>query len=109
MIDHAEALSVPLVLIPVPADQVVSGSPLTGVEVLGGLGEREYGVWEMSPGVMADVESDEVFVVVAGAGFIEFPDEDRRIELVVGTIVSLHNGSRTIWTVSQTLRKVWFA
>ena len=46
-------------------------------------GGRMIGVWEMSVGAMRDVEADEVFIVLAGAS--------------------------TIWTVRQTLRKVYVA
>lgn len=109
MIDHAAALEVALVLVPVPPEQVVEGSPLTGSQVLGTLGDRSYGVWEMSPGTMRDVETDEVFIVLAGEGTVQLVDDGVVIPLSSGSVVALSNGMRTIWTVSQTFRKVWFA
>jgi len=57
------ALDLPLEYEPVPTKQVVDGSPQTGLwEAESG----EWGVWEMTPGAMRDVEVDEFFVVVAG-------------------------------------------
>ena len=60
------ALDVDLDLEAVPGDQVVAGAPMTGSAVLCTLDTVEVGVWEMTPGSMSDVESDEVFVVIAG-------------------------------------------
>jgi len=109
VIDHAAALSVALELAPVPPSQVVSGTPLVGVAVLGTFGAGEYGVWELSPGAMSDVETDEVFVVLSGAATVEFLDEGITIELAPGSVGRLRDGARTIWTVTQTLRKIWVA
>ena len=68
------------------------------------------GVWEMSAGAMRDVEADEVFVVLAGAATVEFSDPALPpIELRPGSVVRLEAGMRTIWTVRETLRKVYVA
>jgi len=109
MIDHVAALSHPIALEPVDADQVLAGSPLIGGAILGTIGDSEYGVWEMSPGSMSDVETDEVCVILTGAATVEFIDPERTVELRPGTVLRLDNGSRTIWTVAETLRKVWIA
>lgn len=103
---------------PVPADQLVAGAPTTGVADLdaddldaGGSGTgsaRTVGVWEMTPGTMRDVEADEVFVVLAGDATVEFDDSDLPpIELGPGAVVRLEAGMRTVWTVRETLRKVY--
>ena len=109
MIDHVVALSYPLSLEPVDFSQVVDGTPLIGGAVLGVIGEREYGVWEMSPGSMSDVETDEVCIILTGRATVEFIDLERTIELRPGSVLHLDNGSRTVWTVTETLRKVWVA
>jgi len=109
MIDHVAALSHPISLEPVDFAQVLSGTPLVGGAILGTIGTQEYGVWEMSPGSMSDVETDEVCVILTGAATVEFIDLERTVELLPGTVLRLDNGSRTIWTVTQTLRKVWIA
>ena len=102
----ADEVEVPLV--PVPSAQVVAGSPSTGsVDLDEDMG---IGVWEMTPGAMSDVEIDEVFVVVAGSATVEFVDPVLpSIELEAGAIVRLEAGMRTVWTVRETLRKVYLA
>jgi uncharacterized cupin superfamily protein len=108
-IDPVVALAVDVPLEPVSAEDVLDGEPSTGIVVLGEFAGREYGVWEMTPGSMSDVENDEFFVVVAGAASVEFLDDEAVVQLVPGSVMTLAAGSRTIWTVTQTLRKVWMA
>jgi len=91
---------------PVPADQVVAGTPTTGYVEL----SDAIGVWEMTPGAMSDVEADEVFVVLSGDATVEFVDPALpAIELGPGSVVRLTAGMSTVWTVRDTLRKVYVA
>ena len=92
---------------PVAPDQVAAGRPYTGAGTLGRFGEAEIGVWEMTPGVMRDVEADEVFVVIAGAATVEFADSTAPLTLRPGDVVRLAAGAETVWTVTETLRKVY--
>jgi uncharacterized protein len=92
---------------PVPNDQVVTGSPSTGTAVLGSFAGLEVGVWEMTPGAMSDVEADELFVVVSGRATVEFVDTGTWVLLGPGDVVQLRGGARTVWTVTETLRKVY--
>jgi uncharacterized cupin superfamily protein len=94
---------------PVAPDQTVSGQPATGFHALTEFGGLEVGVWEMTPGVMSDVESDEVFVVLSGSATVEFADGGEAVELAAGDVVRLAAGSRTVWSVTETLRKVYLA
>ena len=105
-----DASTIVLVHEPVPFEQVVAGEPTTGHAVLDVSDAREVGVWEMTPGAMRDTEADEVFVVLFGAATVEFehPIADPVI-LGPGSVVRLEAGMRTIWTVRQTLRKVYVA
>ncbi|MDT0382873.1 cupin domain-containing protein, partial [Streptomyces sp. DSM 42041] len=64
---------------------------------------------EHTPGVSRDVESDEVFVVLGGDASIAFDDGTPTIDLRPGSLVRLHAGQRTTWTVRETLRKVFIA
>lgn len=90
----------------VDPDQIVAGAPTTGIHEL----DASTGVWEMSPGSMSDVEVDEVFVVLAGEATVDFIDPARAsIELRAGAVVRLEAGMRTVWTVRETLRKVYVA
>ncbi|WP_241842976.1 cupin domain-containing protein [Agromyces albus] len=93
---------------PVPAEQVVAGGPTTGLHVLDSTDGRIVGVWEMTPGAMRDIEADEVFIVLSGAATVEFqhPIADP-IVLAPGSVVRLEAGMRTLWTVRQTLRKLY--
>lgn len=91
---------------PLPAEQVVAGTPTTGLLVLDERDGHEIGVWEMTPGTATDVEVDEVFVVLAGRARVEFEDVPA-IELAPGAVVRLRAGMRTVWTVHETLRKVY--
>jgi uncharacterized protein len=103
-----DASTIVLVHEPVPFDQVISGEPATGHALLDASDAREVGVWEMTPGAMRDTEADEVFVVLFGAATVEFehPIADPII-LAPGSVVRLEAGMRTIWTVRQTLRKLY--
>ena len=102
------AADVDVPLTPVPAAQVVAGSPATGsVDLDEDMG---VGVWEMTVGTMTAVEVDEGFVVVAGSATVDFVKPSLpSIELAPGAIVSFEAGMRTVWTVRETLRKVYLA
>jgi len=91
----------------VAPEQVVNGHPHTGLATLGRFGGLEVGVWEMTPGVMRDVEADEVFVVIAGAAIVEFANGTASLTLKPGDVVRLAKGAETVWTVTETLRKVY--
>ena len=75
---------------------------------LAALGDAEIGLWAMEPGVDHDTEVDEVFVVLAGRGTVEFADGEV-VTLAPGVAVRLKAGERTTWTVTETLRKVYVA
>lgn len=95
---------------PLPVDEVVEGSPATATVELGEFSGATIGIWEMTEGVATDVESDEVFVVLAGRARIDFTDRDLApLEVGPGDIVRLEAGMHTRWTVTETLRKVWIA
>ncbi|MET4156826.1 cupin domain-containing protein [Agromyces sp. PvR057] len=97
---------------PVSAGQLVDGSPATGHLVLDRAEDdaRTVGIWEMTPGAMRDVEADEVIVVLSGDATVDFESPDLpSIELGPGSVVRLEAGMRTVWTVRETLRKVYVA
>ena len=99
-----DAAALVLVHQPVPAGKVVAGSPTTGIHEI----DETTGVWEMTPGAMRDVEEDELFVVLSGVATVEFIDPALpSIELRAGSVARLAGGMRTVWTVRETLRKVY--
>jgi uncharacterized cupin superfamily protein len=81
---------------------------MTGSAPLGEFDGHEYGVWEHSIGASTDVEADEVFVVLFGAATVTFED-GTAVELGPGSMGRLHEGQRTVWTVTETLRKVYIS
>ena len=92
---------------PVPPTQTVRGEPTTAAAAIDEFGGVEVGVWEMTPGVMSDVETDEVFVVLSGSATVEFADGRPTMHLGPGDLVRLSAGAETVWTVTETLRKVY--
>ncbi len=88
-------------------DEVVAGSPTTGavtVTTLDGLGV-EVGVWEMGVGAVRDVEAEEAFLVLGGRATIEAGGVT--FEVRQGDLVRLAEGTKTVWTVSEPLRKLY--
>ncbi|WP_164234780.1 cupin domain-containing protein [Microbacterium hydrocarbonoxydans] len=106
----ADAHTLDLAHAPLPAEEVVAGAPTTGSVALATIGDVEVGIWEMTPGTASDTEADEVFVVLSGRAVISFvspalPD----LEVGPGSVVRLAEGMQTVWTVTETLRKVYVA
>ena len=92
----------------VPAEQVESGSPETGILELADFAGLSMGIWEHTQGVSTDTEVDEVFIVISGGATIEFINDDTPpLEVKPGDIVSLAAGAKTRWIVSDHLRKVY--
>lgn len=93
---------------PLPAADVRRGEPTAGAQDLGTFSGVELGVWEMSPGVASDTEEDEVFIVLSGRARVDFEHPSLpSIDLGPGSVVRLTEGMRTVWTVTETLRKVY--
>ncbi|MFT4233477.1 MAG: cupin domain-containing protein [Microbacterium sp.] len=106
------ALTIEIPFAPVPSEQVVDGAPQTGfVPFPRSLSlSKGAGAWAMTPGTMTDTEASEVFVVVAGRGRVDFIDPPLpSIDLTPGAIVRLDDGQKTVWTVTETLRKVYLS
>ncbi|WP_255546538.1 cupin domain-containing protein [Glaciihabitans sp. dw_435] len=90
-----------------PSD-VAGGTPVASIGEVVDVAGVGVGVWELTPGVVTDTETDEVFVVLSGTAVVEFLDEpDKALRLDPGTIGRLSAGTRTRWTVTETLRKVY--
>ena len=88
--------------------QILGGTPETSELVLweSADGRITRGVWQITPGVVTDVELDELFVVVSGRATIEIEGADP-IEAEPGSVVILGEGAKTRWTIHETLRKVY--
>jgi uncharacterized cupin superfamily protein len=88
-----------------PSD-VLAGEPRTASTELWSAGGAEHGIWEITPGTVTDVEADELFVVLSGRATIAFEDGPT-LEVGPGDACRLRAGQRTVWTVHETLRKVY--
>lgn len=93
----------------VPADQVVAGSPRTGILHLATVTTAQVGIWELTAGTARDVEVDEVFVVIDGHGTVTLETDtgEEHIELSPGVVCRLAVGMVTRWVVGERLRKVY--
>ena len=102
------AADVVLELAPVSPEQVVAGGPTVGEVALGGIAGVEIGVWECTPGVSTDIEVDEVSMVISGRARIDFVSPSLpSIEIGPGDVFRLEAGMKTVWTVTETLRKIY--
>lgn len=105
-----DALGAALAHDPLPAEVVRAGSPGTGIRELGAFGGVDLGIWEMTAGAAVDTEADEVFIVLAGSARVDFVEPPLpSIEVRAGSVVRLVAGMQTLWTVHETLRKVYIA
>ncbi|MFF0552423.1 cupin domain-containing protein [Streptomyces sp. NPDC004311] len=88
--------------------QIVSGAPVVTGRVLweSADGTQIRGIWQITPGVVTDVEADELFVVVSGRATVEV-EGGATLELGPGSACVLREGDRTTWTVHETLRKAY--
>jgi uncharacterized cupin superfamily protein len=87
---------------------VLAGTPTTASKELwtSADGTFSHGIWEITPGTVTDVEADEAFTVLTGSATIAFEDGPT-LEITAGSFVRLHAGQRTVWTIHETLRKVY--
>jgi uncharacterized cupin superfamily protein len=91
---------------PPEADDVVRGPVEIGSAELADLGSVSVGLWQITEGQVRDVEADEVFVVLQGRGTVTF-DDGSVLELRPGVAARLREGERTVWSIEQTLRKIY--
>lgn len=93
---------------PLDPAQIVSGTPEVSGRVVWESpdGRRIRGIWQITPGVVTDVEADEMFVVISGRATIAF-ESGTVLEVGPGDLAVLTEGDRTTWTVHETLRKAY--
>ncbi len=95
---------------PVSPEQTLKGAPTVGEVALGEIGGVEIGIWECTPGTSTDIEVDEMSVVISGRARIDFISPALpSIELGPGDVFRLEAGMKTVWTVTETLRKIYVA
>jgi uncharacterized protein len=87
---------------------ILEGSPEVSELVLATSpdGRVVRGVWQITPGVVQDVEADELFVVVSGRATVEVQGGPT-LELEPGVVGVLRAGDCAVWRIHETLRKVF--
>lgn len=86
-----------------PGLWVDGGWPVARTAEIARFGDVGVGIWEITSGVVSDIENDECFFVLSGVAQIRFEDGEV-VVLAPGTCVRLKAGDRTEWTVISTLR-----
>ncbi|MCH0539273.1 cupin domain-containing protein [Streptomyces sp. MUM 203J] len=109
--DASFALHIPdAELEPEPLDdaQILSGTPVVTGKLLSVSddGRQLRGIWQITPGVVTDVEADELFVVISGRATVEV-ENGPTLRVGPGDLAVLREGDRTTWTVHETLRKAY--
>jgi uncharacterized cupin superfamily protein len=104
----ANALTVSLENLPLEPDSVQHGLPRAAIRELTTFSGASVGVWELTEGTVTDAEVDEIFVVVSGAGQVEWDDGEIAM-LAPGVVVRLSAGEQTTWRITESLRKVYLS
>ena len=91
---------------PLEDSQIQAGNPeASGVLLWRSDDEKTaVGVWQCTPGAFDWTHVDETFVIVRGRATIE-AEGGQRIELAPGVVAFFPNGTKTRWTVHETIRK----
>jgi uncharacterized cupin superfamily protein len=92
---------------PLDPAQIVAGTPRASSRLLSESNGVQRGIWEITPGIVTDVEADEMFVVLSGRATIDLLDTGRVLDVAAGDVCILTEGERTRWTIHETLRKVY--
>jgi uncharacterized protein len=99
----SDVTTVPLTGESRPGIWVEGGWPTATTELLADLGGVRVSAWEVTTGVVADLEHDEYLLVLSGAGTLRL-EGGPAVRLAPHALVRLGEGERTEWTVTETLR-----
>jgi uncharacterized protein len=86
--------------------RILAGNPETASMALTSDDKVRYGIWEIAPGTAAEVAPTGMFVVLSGRATIAV-DGGPAFDVGPGDVCIWDGGERTIWTVHETLRKVY--
>ncbi len=87
-------------------DTVLAGHPVTSNVVLTSQHNVRYGIWQITPGKSVQIAPTGMFVVLSGRATVAV-DGGPTLDIGPGDVCIWDGGERTIWTVHETLRKVW--
>lgn len=82
---------------------VEGGWPTASVRVLDTVGDATVEIWELTDGVVSDIERDECFLVLRGSGVLRF-EGGEGYDLRPGAFLRLREGDRAEWTITNPLR-----
>ncbi|MBK6670868.1 MAG: DUF861 domain-containing protein [Actinobacteria bacterium] len=90
-----------------PSGTVIAGDPRTFVRILDETSDGTVcrGIWRMTPGVCADGKQTSCSSCSPGAT-VDIAGGDR-LELTPGSVGVFAEGTETVWTVHETLTKVF--
>lgn len=93
---------------PLEAGQIVAGTPAASGTILWKSADSALanGIWECTPGTFDWEHVDETLCVVSGRATIE-PEAGAPFEIGSGSVVFFPSGTRTRWTVHETIRKAF--
>lgn len=96
----------PLAAAPIPAEDVVSGTPEATVSILWVNEDKTHGsgYWCATPGEFYLHHPDETVVILEGRVTVT-PDGGDPVDLGPGDMGFFPGGTRVLWNVHQTIRK----
>ena len=86
--------------------RVLAGNPVTSSLMLSSDDQVRHGIWQITPGTAVAVAPAGMFVVLSGRATIAV-DGGPTFDIGPGDVCIWDGGERTIWTVHETLRKVY--
>jgi uncharacterized cupin superfamily protein len=87
-------------------DRVLAGNPVSSDLVLASDEKVSYGIWQITPGTSVQIAPTGMFVVLSGRATIAV-EGGSTFGIGPGDVCIWDGGERTIWTVYETVRKVW--
>ncbi len=101
-------LDAPMEPAPIPAEDVISGSPESSMAILWRSDDNTLynGVWHCTPGVFMLSSPGETICLVEGRVTIT-PEGGEPVTVVPGEVVFIPEGTRARWEVHETVRKAF--
>lgn len=106
MVFTVQVADVELTLEPPKPDRVLAGNPVTSNAVLLKQNNVKYGVWQITPGTSVQIAPTGMFVVLSGRATVAV-EGGPTLDIGPGDVCIWDGGERTVWTVHETVRKVW--
>jgi uncharacterized cupin superfamily protein len=101
-------LDAPMEPAPIPAEDIISGSPESTMAILWRSPDNTLynGVWHCTPGVFMLSHPGETICLVQGSATIT-PEGGEPVTVVPGEVVFIPEGTRARWEVHETVRKAF--